>query len=131
MGLKVKDPADCDNPEAIGQSNLPHDYKSAKGYDKAHIDMNCYTKQGFPNLKEPIVIDFANSAPLDPSRVLRVCTWNIMGIDRKPSELWLISKRVEIIAKLIEQNDLDIVCFQEASWTMYRVATSSTKLDNS
>ena len=121
MGLIVQDLADCDNPHTIGQSNLPknYEYKSNKGYNPKFIDINCYTKQGFSDI-QPIVIDFASTKPLDQSKELRVCTWNIMGIDRKPSQLWLIEKRVEIIANLILQNNIDIVCFQEVGWTIYK-----------
>ena len=123
IGLKVQRPSDCNDPTMLGKSNLPLGYPGAKGYNKKFIDMNCYTKQGFSNLIAPIIIDLPNSTPLDTSRNLRICTWNIMGIDRDEAQLWLINKRICIITDLIKQNDLDIVCFQEASWTIYKKLT--------
>lgn len=123
MSLFV-DSKECNNVKARGEVRLDNinqadiELAKGKGYKIENLHHNCYIKEGFMDLKE-IVINFNDSLPLDKSRDLTVATYNIMGIDRKPEQIWLIEKRMPLIAKTINKNNIDIVCFQEMSYNSY------------
>ena len=123
MGLIV-DSKDCDNTTAKGTVRLNNirdediELAKGKGYKMENLHHNCYLKEGFDNINE-IVMNFNDSVPLDRSQDLTVATYNIMGIDRKPEQVWLIDKRMPLIANTINKNNIDIVCFQEMSYNTY------------
>jgi hypothetical protein len=123
MKLVVKDINKCDDPRATGTVNQltdPDDKKTAeegerKGYIFSNIHRNCFIKEGYPNMKERI---YSYEGHINPNGEFSIATYNGMGIDRKGEQKWLIDERVPLIVEEIRSNNLDIVCFQEMSYTL-------------
>ena len=124
--LVLDNAEDCNNVRATGKIKEltdPVEIEKAKegerkGYLLANLHRNCYVKEGYSDIK-PIVYDYEHH--INPSSRLSIATYNVMGIDRNEKQEWLIEKRIPLIAREIESNNIDIVCFQEMSYTLCKL----------
>ena len=121
MGLDVDKIEDCNNVNAIGKVNIDdmteQDRNAAneKGYKTEELYFNCYIKEENTGEKEI----YKCTGPEKINRDFKIATYNIMGLDISDARIELIKKRMPLIASEIIDNDIDIVCFQEMSYTTY------------
>ena len=121
MKLNVDNERDCNNVNARGTVKIPDlsaEEKAAanrKGYKTDNLKYNCYSKEG--NTGNIETYNFINPSIINGP--FKVATYNIMGIDNTPEKIELIKIRAPLISKEIIDNDIDIVCFQEMSYTSY------------
>jgi exonuclease III len=121
MKLDVEDIKDCNNVRARGTVKIDNmseeDQKAArrKGYITDNLHYNCYIKEH--NNGESTVYNIKGSKKINNQ--FKIATYNIMGIDTSREKKELIRRRIPLIASEIIDNDIDIVCFQEMSYTSY------------
>ena len=124
--LVLDNAEDCNNVRATGKIKEltdPVEIEKAKegerkGYLLANLNRNCYIKEGYSDIK-PVVYNYDHG--INPNSRLSIATYNVMGIDRNEKQEWLIEKRIPLIAREIESNNIDIVCFQEMSYTLCKL----------
>jgi len=128
LNLCIKKEDNCDSLDIFGKINLTHPVNPEairKGYTTDYLHNNCYMKEGFTDAKT-IEYNFKNHTPM--KNEFKIATYNLWGIDRNQSQKYLIKKRMPLVIKQIEANDIDIICFQEMSYTTFH--TLNTKLKN-
>ena len=97
-----------------------------KGYIVDNLHYNCFIKEGY-DIK-PIEYNFDNHTNLQG--VFSIASYNIWGIDRSDAQKYLIEKRMPLIIKEIKDNNIDIVCFQEMSYTAFTILSQSLDMYN-
>ncbi len=126
MNLCVKKTDDCNNIKTSGIVNIttkPSEEAIRKGYIHDNLHRNCYLKDGYENIK----FDYSFEKSIPITGQFKIATYNIWGLDLNADAKELISIRMPLIAKQILENDIDIVCFQEMSYTTFRILNGLLK----
>ena len=127
LNLCIKNKDDCDSLDTKGITHITDTINpeaTRKGYTVDNLHYNCYLKEGYDNIKN-IEYVFKKHTPM--KKKFKIATYNIWGIDRSNEKKKLIKQRMPLIVKQIEENDLDIVCFQEMSYTTYSILSKKLK----
>lgn len=127
LNLCIKKQEDCNSLDVTGITHITEPINPEavrKGYGTANLKNNCYIKEGYTDAKT-VEYNFKNSTPM--KKDFKIATSNLWGIDRNESQKYLIKKRMPLIVKQIEDNDIDIICFQEMSYSTFNILNQKLK----
>ncbi len=126
MNLCIKKTDDCEDIKIRGLVNIskpPNEDALRKGYVIDNLHRNCYLKDGYDDIK--FEYNFTNDTPIQGE--FKIATYNIWGLDLNDNSKELIGIRMPLIAKTINDNSIDIICFQEMSYTTFDVLNNLLK----
>jgi len=127
LQLCIKKQENCNSLDVFGSIFHKHPINPEairKGYSINYLHNNCYMKEGFTDAKT-MELNFTMSTPM--KNEFSVATYNLWGIDRNQAQKYLIKKRMPLIIKQILDHDIDIICFQEMSYTTFHILNMKLK----